>query len=179
MKFYPYDSKRLKQSFHGFLGIFPGKIVKMSLSEKKWIFSKLPTKLIYCVGPLELSWNLVYIRRNRWQIAFPNLKKTHFKVRPASLFFCKRRTLAQCAICVRLPRCRLSDRSWAGEKRTIKRSVLSNVCSYYARASILQRVWVVKHINIQFVIVQRKTVRNRGQLGVEIAHLACLWFLWL
>ena len=35
MKFYPYDSKRLKQSFHGFLGIFPGKIVKMSLSEKK------------------------------------------------------------------------------------------------------------------------------------------------
>ena len=162
-----------------FWAFFPEKLLKWAYLRKKWIFSKLPTKLIYCVGPLELSWNLVYIRRNRWQIAFPNLKKTHFKVRPASLFFCKRRTLAQCAICVRLPRCRLSDRSWAGEKRTIKRSVLSNVFSYYARASILQRVWVVKHTNIQFVIVQRKTVRNRGQLGVEIAHLACLWFLWL
>ena len=147
--------------------------------KKSAFFLKLKKKLNFWVGPLKLSWDLVYIRRNRWKIAFPSLKKTHFKVRFASLFFCKRRTLAQCTICVRLPRCRLSDRFSAGEKTTVKRSVLSNVCSFYVRASILQRVWVLKHINIQFVIVQRKTAWNSGHLGVEIAHLACLWLLWL
>ena len=159
-----------------FWAFFPGKIAKMSLSEKKWIFSKLTNKLIFCVGPLELSWNLVYIRRNRWQIAFPILKKTHFKVRPASLFFCKRRTLAQCTICVRLPRCRLSDRFWAGEKKTTDRSFLVSVLSF-VRVSFLVKVWVLKHMKIPFVFVQRKTVWKWGQIGVEIAHLACLWLL--
>ena len=159
-----------------FWAFFPGKIAKMSLSEKKWIFSKLTNKLIFCVGPLELSWNLVYIRRNRWQIAFPILKKTHFKVRPASLFFCKRRTLAKCTICVRLPRCRLSDRFWAGEKKTTDRSFLVSVLSF-VRVSFLVNVWVLKHMKIPFVVVQRKTVWKWGQIGVEIAHLACLWLL--
>ena len=93
---------------------------------KSAFFSKLKKKLIFWVDPLKLYWGLVYIRRNRWQIAFPSLKKTHFKVRPTSLFFCKWRKSAQCAICVRLPRCRLSDRFWAGEKKAIEWSALSS-----------------------------------------------------
>ena len=122
----PYDPRRLKQSFHGFWAFFHFEGAENSCSEKKCNFLKIEKDVNSLSWSIEIAWDLVYIRRNRWKIAFPSLKKTHFKVGPTSLFFYKRRKSAQCAICVRLPRCRLSDRFWAGEKRTIEWSALSS-----------------------------------------------------
>ena len=158
-----------------FWAFFPGKSAKMSWSWNKWIFSKLPKKLILCVGPMKLSWNLVYIRQNRWQIAIPNLKKTHFKVRRNCLFFVSGEPWrsAGYAFASHAAGCQIDSEQERKRPLTEEFFLVKNVFSY-VRVSILLHAWFLKNMKVSVCRRSKKSsleVRPNGRWDCSLGVL--------